>query len=243
MKTTLFIIAISFLSACISSKISSVPQQINSLSAKQKTDGWVLLFDGSSTAGWHTFGGMLIDKKWSVLNGELFLNAKGDVNAHGGSDIATNEEFENFHLKLDWKIAEGGNSGIMFFVKEDKKFVAPWQTGPEMQLLDNAVHPEGKIKTHRAGDLFDLLSITKDDINPANQWNTFEIIANKGSLTFYTNGENVLQTTLWSSEWKSLVEKSKFKNMADFGIYKKGKIALQDHGDNIWFRNIMIKRL
>lgn len=243
MKTALFITAISFLSACNSSKISSVPQQTNSLSSKQKADGWMLLFNGNSMAGWHTFNGKLIDKKWSVQNGELFLNAKSDVNAHGGSDIVTDEEFENFHLKLDWKIAEGGNSGIMFFVKEDKKYIAPWQTGPEIQLLDNAGHAEGKIKTHRAGDLFDLLSIAKDVINPANQWNTFEIVANKGNLTLYANGENVLQTTLWNNEWKSLVAQSKFKDMPDFGIFKKGKIALQDHGDNIWFRSVMIKRL
>ena len=131
----------------------------------------------------------------------------------------------------------------MFFVREDNKFTAPWQTGPEMQLLDNAGHAEGKIKTHRAGDLFDLLSISKEVVKPANQWNTFEIVADKHNLTFYANGENVLQTTFWNNEWKSLIAKSKFKTMADFGIYKNGKIALQDHGDNIWFRNIIIKRL
>lgn len=243
MKITLFITASILLSACISSKTSSIPKQTNSLSAKQKSDGWVLLFNGTSTAGWHTFGDKPIDKKWSVQNSELFLNAKGNANAHGGSDIVTDEEFENFHLKFDWKIAQGGNSGIMFFVKEDKKYIAPWQTGPEIQLLDNAGHAEGKIKTHRAGDLFDLLSISKDIINPANQWNTFEIVANKGNLTLYANGQNVLQTTLWSNEWKTLVATSKFKDMPDFSIYKKGKIALQDHGDDIWFRNIMIKKL
>ncbi|MBA2328417.1 MAG: DUF1080 domain-containing protein, partial [Flavisolibacter sp.] len=183
------------------------------LSQQERNDGWRLLFDGQSTNGWHTYGKSTIGSAWKVVDGALYFNAshKRQTPAEGG-DIVTNEEFENFHLKLDWKISPNGNSGIMFYVHEDPvKYSEPWHTGPEMQVLDNNGHPDAKIHTHRAGDLYDLIA-AKENLRPVGEWNEVEIIANRGDLKFFMNGEQVLQTTMWDDNWREMVAKSKFKD-------------------------------
>ncbi|MDX5482162.1 MAG: DUF1080 domain-containing protein [Hymenobacteraceae bacterium] len=209
-------------------------------------DGWVSLFDGKTTQGWHTYGKDSIGKAWTVEDGTLHLDAsnKKDGQTSDGGDIVTDETFEDFHLKLDWKVAKNGNSGIMFYVQEDpEKYEYAWQTGPEMQVLDNAGHPDAKIVKHRAGDLYDLITSSPETVKPAGEWNHVEIISNNGQLEFYQNGTKVVSTTLWDDSWKALIAGSKFKDMPGFGTFKSGKIALQDHGDDVWYRNIMIKRL
>lgn len=212
-------------------------------------DGWINLFDGQTTQGWHTYGKNTIGKAWKVDDGVLHLDAsaKKDWQTEEGGDIVTNEEFDNFHLALEWKIAPQGNSGIMFYVKEDPKFPYPWNTGPEYQILDNGTptqpgHPDAKLYTHRAGDLYDLLA-SQEAVKPAGQWNQAEIVANRGKLDFFMNGQHTLSTTLWNDAWRQMIAISKFKDMPGFGTYQKGKIALQDHGNDVWFRNIRIKKL
>src|SRR5262249_2224717 len=119
----------------------------------------------------------------------------------------------------------------------------PWQSGPEMQVVDNAGHPDGKIVKHRAGDLYDMISSSKETVKPYGEWNQVEIKALNGKLDLFLNGENIVSTTMWDDNWKKLIAESKFKDMAGFGTYTKGRIGLQDHGNQVWFRNIMIKRL
>ena len=154
------------------------------------------------------------------------------------------KEYENFHLKLEWNIAKDGNSGIIFYIHEDKsKYNWPWETGPEMQILDNNGHPDAKIIKHRAGDLYDLISISKENVKPPGEWNTAEIKCVNGKLDLLLNGENVVSTAMWDAAWKKMVAGSKFKNMPGFGTYKKGRIGLQDHGNEVQFRNIKIRRL
>lgn len=218
----------------------------NVLTEQQKADGWQLLFDGQSTKGWHKYGGAPVGSAWKIADGVLYLDTtqKENWQTKGGGDIVTDEEFENFHLKLEWKIAPGGNSGIMFYVHEDTvKYKWPWETGPEMQVLDNAAHADSKIEKHKAGDLYDLISCSKETVKPAGEWNLAEVKCVNGKLEFFLNGENVVTTTLWDDNWKKMVAGSKFVKMPDFGTYKKGKIALQDHGNMVSYRNIMIKRL
>ncbi|HEU4472141.1 MAG TPA: DUF1080 domain-containing protein [Flavisolibacter sp.] len=212
--------------------------------------GWAALFDGKTTRGWHTYGKPAAGKAWKVEDGTLRLDArsKKDWQTAEGGDIVTDEEFENFHLKLEWKLSPRGNSGIMFYVHEDTaRFAYPWHTGPEMQVLDNGAegregHPDAKITSHRAGDLYDLL-VSKEAVKPPGEWNKVEIVANNGQLDFYMNGQHTLSTGLWDENWRNMVGRSKFKALPSFGSYKKGRIALQDHGDDVWFRNIMIRRL
>ncbi len=208
--------------------------------------GWVSLFDGKTTAGWHTYGKSSVGEAWKIADGALYLDTtqKLDWQTKGGGDIVTNEEYENFHLKLEWKIAKDGNSGIIFYVHEDTaKYPYVWHTGPEMQVLDNDGHSDGKIIKHRAGDLYDLISCSKETVKPVGEWNEAEIVSNNGKLDFFLNGSNVVSTNMWDSAWKQMLASSKFKDMKDFGTYKKGRIALQDHGNTVWYRNIRIKKL
>jgi hypothetical protein len=187
-----------------------------------------------------------VGSAWKVAEGALYLDtsSKQDGKIVGGGDIVTDQEFENFHLKLEWKIAKNGNSGIMFYVNEDTtKYNRPYHTGPEMQVLDNEGHPDNKYPTHRAGDLYDLISCSKETVKPAGEWNQVEIRSLNGKLDFFLNGENVISTTMWDDKWKQMIAKSKFKEWPDFGTYKKGRICLQDHDNQVWYRNIMIRSL
>lgn len=223
----------------------STQNNMNVLTKQERSSGWRMLFDGKSTAGWHTYGKSTAGKVWKAENGTLFLDAASKKTLPGeGGDIVTNQEFENFHLKLDWRISPKGNSGIIFFVNEDPaKYPNTYNTGPEMQVLDNDGHADGKISKHRTADLYDLISVSKENVKPVGEWNTAEIVADKGNLTFYLNGEKVVNTTMWNDAWRTMLANSKFKTMPGFGSFKKGKIALQDHGDDVWFRNIKIREL
>ena len=218
----------------------------NTLSAQEKTDGWQLLFDGKTSQGWHKYGGGPVGAAWKIADGAIYLDTtvKENWQVKEGGDFLTDEEFENYHLKLEWKIAKDGNSGIMFYVHEDTtKYKFPWMTGPEMQVLDNDGHPDGKIPKHRAGDLYDLIKSSSEPVHGPGEWNQVEIISNKGALEFKLNGVTVVQTQLWDDTWKKLVAGSKFKEYPDFGTYTKGKICLQDHGNTVWYRNVKIKKL
>ncbi len=208
--------------------------------------GFVSLFDGKTTTGWHSYGKTAAGELWKVNDGVLYLDTtkKQGYQTIGGGDLLTDSEYENFDLKLEWKIAPNGNSGLIFLINEDTaKYKEVWYTGFEMQILDNDGHPDGKIIKHRAGDLYDLISSSKETVNPVGEWNEVEVILNHGKLDLFLNGTNVVSTTLWDDNWNKLVAGSKFKDMPDFAKYKKGRIALQDHGNMVSFRNIQIKTL
>jgi hypothetical protein len=246
LKTTfLGVLALSIIScqSGTSKSESSGSEQDTSQTTAAEDEGWVSLFDGKTTNGWHTYGKSVAGAAWEVDNGTLHLNIK-DKNREDRGDLVTDKEYENYHLKLEWKISEGGNSGIIFNVHEDtSKYGATYQTGPEMQVLDNDKHADGKIHKHRAGDLYDLIASSEETAKPVGEWNLAEVIVNNGKLDFYLNGVNLVSTTMFDDNWKEMVAGSKFATMPGFGIYKKGKIALQDHNDEVWYRNIMIKEL
>lgn len=216
------------------------------MNSVQQKGEWISLFDGKSTKGWKTYGKESVGQAWKVVDGTLHLDAsdKTDWQSKGGGDIVHEMELENFHLKLDWKIAKNGNSGVIFWVQNDpSKYKYVWYTGPEMQVLDNDGHPDGKIQKHRAGNLYDLIATTEGVIKPVGEWNTAEIICNRGKLEFKLNGSSILSTTYGDEQWNNLIANSKFRSMPAFGKTFKGHIALQDHGDNVWFKNIVVKKL
>lgn len=218
---------------------------INELSIAEKREGWKLLFDGITKNGWHIYNGISDGSAWKIKDGCLSLDPTETVDrlTVGGGDILTDEEFENFHLKLEWRLNKGGNSGVIFYVKEEQQYERTWHTGPEIQVLDNEGHKDADITTHRCCDLYDLVSSSPDATNPAGEWNSFELVSNKGALQVFMNGTKVLSTNLWDDNFKMLVAKSKFKDMQDFAKYRSGKIALQDHGDPVSYRNIRILRM
>lgn len=230
-----------FLLAMLTSFSANAQKGENSLTKKEKRNGWQLLFDGSTTNGWHSFNKPTLGTAWEASNGTFHLKVKSE-NETGG-DAITADEFGDFHLKLEWKIAPKGNSGIMFLAKEDPKYKYAFYTGPEMQVLDNNGHPDAKIQKHRAGDLYDLITSVPENVKPVGEWNTVEIKLEKSKLELWQNGVNVVSTTLWDDNWNQLVAGSKFKSLEDFAKFKTGHIVLQDHGDEVWYKNIKIKRL
>jgi len=218
----------------------------NMISAQQKNEGWQLLFNGKTMNGWHSYGKTTAGSNWKVQDGILLRDTlRGtDGKETQGSDLVTNEEFKNFHLKLEWKITKNGNSGIVFLVKEDPvKYPDTYNTGYEMQIYDMQSATHTKNRKHDTGDLYDLVAATNAISKPTGQWNFAEIVVNNGALNLFLNGNNIVSTTLWDDNFRALIANSKFAAMENFGTFKKGRIALQDHGGGVYFRNVMIKRL
>lgn len=232
------------LASCSGEKTVETETEVT-LAETPAEEEWVDLFANNDFSNWHKYGGGELGNAWKVENGEVYLDAKNKDGwqAGDGGDIITNEEYENFHLKYDWKISQNGNSGVIFYVQEAPEYQNTYNTGLEMQVLDNDGHPDAKIISHRAGDLYDLIVSSEETVKPYDEWNSAEIIANNGKLDLILNGTTVVSTTLWTPEWEALIADSKFKDMPNFGTFKKGRIALQDHGDLVYFKNVMIKKL
>lgn len=244
MHKLFFAIAILALAACSSSKNTSSSGGSsagnNTLTSSEIKAGWKLLFDGKTTNGWHVYNKNSDGSAWKVDDGTLHFDP---TVKDGAGDIVSDGEFENFHLKLDWKLEPGGNSGIMFLAQEDKKYKYAYYTGPEMQMIDNNAHPDAKNPKHRSGDLYDMISASPESSTPIGQWNSIEIIVNNAKLQMKVNGTTVVTTTMWNDNWRDMISKSKFKTLKDFGVFRKGRFDLQDHGNKVWFRNIKIKNL
>jgi hypothetical protein len=223
-------------------------QMYNVLTDSEKTDGWQLLFDGKTSEGWRGYLKDSFPSGWEAADGALHCKGSGmgEAGAANGGDILYNKKFKDFDLKLDWKISKGGNSGIFILGQEDKKFAHIYETAPEMQVLDNVNHPDarlGKDGNRMAGSLYDLIPAKPQNAKPYDEWNSVEIICYQGSVIYYQNGEKVLEYHLWTPEWNKLVAGSKFPALnPDWAkVAHEGYIALQDHGNDVWFRNIKIK--
>ncbi len=220
---------------------SEAAAPFNTLSEAEKAQGWKLLFDGKDTSQWRLYKGGAIEPSWGIDSAAMeLLNANEEM---GGADIITVDEYDNFELTIDWKIAPGGNSGILYMVKETPDASNPYMTGPEMQVLDNAGHPDGKIPTHNAGALYDMKAPPKDVTAPVGQWNHARILVDHGHIEHWLNGVKTAESSYGDDAWKKQVAASKFKEMKEFGIATKGHIALQDHGFHVWYRNIKIRIL
>src|SRR5258706_13452304 len=222
--------------------LGSQAQSSSALNEKEKQEGWKLLFDGKTTTGWRNYNSDKIGAGWKVADGVLYVGSKKEGQSSGG-DIITDGEFENFELSLDWKIAPCGNSGVIFNVVEAPRYQYTFLTGPEMQVLDNACHPDAKIDKHRAGNLYDLIESKTVSVHPAGEWNQARIISNRGHLELWLNDNKQVETEMFTPEWEAMIKASKFKDMPAFGKARKGHIALQEHGHQVWFRNIKIREM
>ena len=227
--------------------MTEVKQKINLLTQAEVDEGWILLFDGKTSIGWRGYGKENFPEKgWLVENGTLHVMGSGKGEAGGGGDIITEKKYGNFELSLEWKVSEGGNSGIFYLVQE-KPGQPIWKSAPEMQILDNAKHPDARLGVdgnRAAGSLYDLIPGKFEAVNPAGEWNHVMIMVYKGTVVHWMNGENVLEYHLWTDDWKNMVSNSKFKDYEDFmNTATEGHIGLQDHGDDVWFRNIKLREL
>ena len=217
-------------------------------------DGWRDLFDGHTLSGWRNYGGNENDvRKWEVQDGALTLVQEGPfpmwdliksalIGGPSGDLIYYREKFQNFELSLRWRISPGGNSGIFYLVADESANTA-WNTGIEMQVLDNAGHDDGQIRTHRAGDLYDLLAADPITVRPPGEWNDVLIRVQDNRIEHWLNGVMVLSVLRGSKEWDALVAASKFAKLPGFGKADAGYIVLQDHGNPVWYRDIRVREL
>jgi len=214
-------------------------QMFNKLTENEKQEDWMFLFDGETTKGWRGFKKDTIGEGWMVRNGNLVTPGKGgDL----GGDIITEEQFENFELKLEWKISQGGNSGIFFRVIEGD-YSTVYATGPEYQIIDDISFPQKLEDWQTSGANYAMHPPRNARIKPVGEWNSSRLLVNKSHVEHWLNEVKVVDYTLWTEEWNELVKKSEWKDYPDYGMAKKGHISLQYHGSMIWFRNIKIRVL
>ena len=211
---------------------------------------WIYLFDGKSTDGWRAYNGETIPEKWAVIDGNLTFNTelKLEEDWKGGGDIIYyKEQFESFELYLEWKLPKGGNSGVFYNVQEG--YEAPYAVSPEYQLLDDNGWEELNNATleswQKAGADYAMYEpdLSKKKLNPAGQWNNSRIVYTPEKAQYFLNGELLLEFVPFSEDWYERRNSGKWDNFPDYGKYKKGYIALQDHDTPIWFKNIKIKKL
>lgn len=196
---------------------------------------WVSLFDGVTLGGWHHFKepGRPI-QGWQVVEGAI--TRTGD-----GGDIVTARQYANFELSLEWKVESGGNSGVMFRV--DPAAEVTYRSGPEMQVLDDAGHADGKSRLTAAGAAYGLYPAPAGIVKGAENWNSSHLVVDGAHVEHWLNGVKVVEYELWSEDWERRVANSKFADWTGYGRARRGHIALQDHGDRVSFRNIRIREL
>ena len=207
----------------------------NVLSAEESAQGFRLLFDGASTAGWRDYRGATLGAGWGVVDGALTITGRA-------RDIVTLDEYRNFELRLEWKVPSGGNSGVMFHVGEDLE--TPWLTGPEMAVLDDARHPDGRSRLTSAGAAHSVYAAPSGVVRPATEWNDARLVVNGPHVEHWLNGVKVVEYEMWSDDWRQRVQASKFGRWPSYGTLATGRISLQgDHGPGVQFRSIRIKVL
>jgi hypothetical protein len=227
--------------------LPSFGQNVNTLTAKEKKEGWVLLFNGKDFKGWRACNGTEMPKNWVIEDGSMKVftgEGKKPGSGSNGDIVFGEKKFKNFEFSIDWKASKMANSGIFFNVREvpGKEI---YYASPEVQVLDNVDATDNKLPTHLAGSLYDMIAADPKTVHPAGEWNTIVIRVQNGKVTHTQNGVKVVEYELWTPAWDTLVAKSKFKTFPGFteGIAKEGYIGLQDHGYPVWFRNVKIREL
>jgi hypothetical protein len=232
--------------ALLAASSAAQAQGINTVSAQEKKDGWTLLFNGRDASGWHTYGGKGVGSAWQIDGGALHLsvpNRAGNKAVNGG-DLVSNATFSgDFEFKVEWKVGRLTNSGIFFFVKEIPQYKNIYDTGLELQVLDDAIYEGASENTHRAGDFFSVANARVRELNPVGEWNQVHFIMKNHKLTVSMNGYTIQEHDLNSTDWKQRVEASKLTAAPIGKGDYSGRIGLQDWGSPVWFRNIKIRKL
>ncbi len=246
------LLAIFVLMACAQPKQDAEPMETehNTLTQAEKDEGWILLFDGETTEGWRGFQKETFPNAWNIDEGALHIqgSGRGELGNTDGGDIIYDRIFTDFHFKVEWKVAKAANAGIFYRGSEDPQYDYIWKSAPEMQVLDNVNHPDaalGKNGNRQAGSLYDLIPADPQNANPFDEWNSAEVIARGNMVQHIQNGEVVVEYEIGSDRLNALIADSKWPGInEDWGdLALEGVIGLQDHGDDVWFRNIKIKEL
>ncbi len=242
-------------------------EQVDLTSFPKDADGYYVIFDGKNLGnGWRGYGRDTVPGRWVVEDGAIKFNGSGGGEAQtgDGGDLIFANKLKDFELELEWKVSKGGNSGIFFLAQEvmakndqgEDQLQPIYISAPEYQVLDNANHPDaqlGKDGNRQSASLYDMIPAKPQNQNPAGEWNKAKILVYKGTVVHSQNGENVVEYHLWTPQWTELLQNSKFSqekwplafellnNLG--GENHEGYIGLQDHGDDVWYRNIRVKPL
>jgi hypothetical protein len=214
----------------------------NSLTDAEKEEGWMLLFDGINTDGWRAFNGTSFPEGWVVEDGSLkALGTGGDI---GGDIVFAPVDFEEFELEFTWKIGEGGNSGVFYHVVEDPKYKAPYETGPEYQVIDQLGFPHPLEDWQSLAADYAMYSPDLEGVvKPAGEWNESRIVFSEQGASYWLNGKKTVEFIPYSEDWTTRRNSGKWDSFPDYAKSKTGLIALQDHGSEAWFKNIKIRPL
>ncbi|HET9825743.1 MAG TPA: DUF1080 domain-containing protein [Chitinophagaceae bacterium] len=233
-------LAILILLACLVSLSSRSQEKDNTLSNQEKKQGWKLLFDGKDMNGWRTYKNKPTNS-WEVVNGELHCKGNVTDKSDKRSDLITTDQYGNFELTVEWKISKAGNSGIMYHVTED--YDAPYLSGPEYQLIDDEGFPEKLEDWQKTAADYAMYTTTARPTKPVGEYNLTKIVVNGNHREYWLNGVKVLEFEAWTPDWNKRKMEGKWKDAPGYGMAKTGYICLQDHGSEIWFRNIKVKKL
>lgn len=236
--------------------------------AEPDKDGYITLFDGKTLTGWRGYGKETVPSRWTASEGAIHFTGSGlgEAQESEGGDLIFAHKFQNFELELEYKISKGGNSGIFYLAQEvsvekrGKTEMLPiWQSCAEYQVLDNENHEDAKLGVdgnRKSGSLYDMIPAVPQNAKPFGEWNTAKITVSKGTVVHYQNGEKVLEYHLWTPKWDDMLQASKFREGGEFPVayplmkdmgkgegMNGGYIGLQDHGDDVWYRNVRVKQL
>jgi len=240
-----FVFAANAQTAATSGQMST--NKMNTLTPAEQKAGWILLFDGKTTNGWRgAYKDAFPDQGWQVKNGELMVLKANGAESRNGGDIITLEQYSDFELQLEAKLTPGANSGVKYFVTERLPKSPGSAIGLEFQLLDDERHPDaklGKNGNRTIGSLYDLITAQDKKASPIGEWNQVRIVSKGNHVTHWLNDLKVVEYDRGSPAFRALVADSKYKVYPDFGEAPQGHILLQDHGDEVHYRNIKLRKL